>query len=162
MSDLTKDEVNKLVEACDRTPYEEVLFQLYELHAKKRADYSQSDNAYSNFEASARYAGISVEQAFDNLIGTKIARLRNLKESGKLPNNESIDDTEFDLANYILIKRSYRLYKRRQDAVKGIVDPNMREAVNAIDRGFALPPTFPSPSQSNTPTDFGGKKYDER
>lgn len=132
MSDLTKDEVNKLVEACDRTPYEEVLFQLYELHAKKRADYSQSDNAYSNFEASARYAGISVEQAFDNLIGTKIARLRNLKESGKLPNNESIDDTEFDLANYILVKRSYIIYRGRQNQLRaGTITPMTQEQLDA-------------------------------
>jgi len=91
-------------------PYGEVIHQLITLHNRKKSDYAADDNQYSNFEASAKFAGVTPLQAFDVLIGTKIARLQNLKESGKDVMNESIQDTEFDLANYLIIKRSYILH----------------------------------------------------
>ena len=93
------------------TAYAQILTELHNLHKKKAEDYAALSNPYSNFEASARYANISVDQAFDTLIGTKIARLLNLKESCNEPNNESVEDTEIDLANYILLKKAYRRHR---------------------------------------------------
>ena len=97
-------------------PYILEITDLVTLHNKKKSDYANSNNQFSNFEASAKYAGVTVNQAFDVLIGTKIARLQNLKESGKDVQNESIADTEQDLSNYILIKRAYnRWLKMKED-----------------------------------------------
>lgn len=97
-------------------PYNEIIQELLKLHAAKKSDYAQAANQFSNFEASARYAGVTVLQSFDILIGTKIARLQNLKESGNNAKNESIEDTEIDLANYIIIKKAYKLWRSRMDS----------------------------------------------
>lgn len=107
----------------DSDPYLQEINDLLQLHESKKADYANADNQFSNFEASSKYAGVSVDEAFDVLIGTKIARLQNLKESGKHPMNESVQDTERDLSNYIIIKRAYRRWvnsKKNSDVRKGI------------------------------------------
>lgn len=95
-------------------PWMDVISQLIKLHDKKKADYAESNNQFSNFEFAALYAGITVNQNFDSIIGTKIARLLNLKKSGKIPNNESIEDTEIDLANYFIIKKAWNLKRTRE------------------------------------------------
>lgn len=100
--------------------YGQVLIELYSLHMRKAEDYAALSNPYSNFEASARYANTSVDKAFDVLIGTKIARLLNLKGSCNSPNNESIEDTEIDLANYILLKKAY---KKHQEMIEKAANP---------------------------------------
>lgn len=89
-------------------PWHKVIDGIIQLHNRKKEDYANEDQ-FSNFKESAEYAGVTIEQAINVLIGTKIARLRNLRESGKVPNNESIADTEIDLANYIIILHAWRL-----------------------------------------------------
>lgn len=88
--------------------WEATVQRLVHLHDKKKADYADEDQ-FSNFKESAEYAGVTVEQAINVLIGTKIARLRNLRKPGKIPKNESIADTEIDLANYIIILHAWKL-----------------------------------------------------
>ncbi|HPO91346.1 MAG TPA: hypothetical protein PLJ44_09585 [Victivallales bacterium] len=67
---------------------------------KKNYDYANKDNAFSNFEEVARIAGIKVEKVFLSLIAVKVARLSELLNSDKEPQNESILDTLMDLSNY--------------------------------------------------------------
>lgn len=80
-----------------------------ELHDKKNHDYASDNNPYSNFEFAAHYAGITVDQVFDVMIGVKQARLIELTSAGKTPNNESIWDTKRDLAVYAMLKASYSM-----------------------------------------------------
>lgn len=83
---------------------------LRELHDRKVADYAHSGNPYSNFESAADLvAGFSnpIDQVFATLIGVKLARLKELTRPGRTPQNESVQDTRRDLANYALIWASY-------------------------------------------------------
>lgn len=89
-------------------PFDQEVQELLELHSIKKADYADMSNQFSNFIEAAEWAGVTVEQAIQVLIGTKIARLRNLKKSGKMPKNESIQDTEKDLIVYGIILRAWR------------------------------------------------------
>ena len=65
---------------------------------KKGDDYANTDRL-SNFKDAGRITGITTEQHCLALISTKVARLGNLF-SGKVPNNESIQDSILDLFNY--------------------------------------------------------------
>lgn len=85
--------------------YTALLREMEALHEKKNHDYATDGNPYSNFEYAAQVsAGFTdpVDRVFATLIGVKLARLQELTK-GKVPNNESINDTYLDLANYAAI-----------------------------------------------------------
>jgi len=65
----------------------------------KAHDYAKASNVFSNFEFAADVANVTVVQEFMVMIGTKVARLREIG-GGKAPNNESFEDSLLDLANY--------------------------------------------------------------
>lgn len=109
---VPNDYANTMERLSNQSPhFHEVLESIAKLHLIKNQDYSQADqgNPFSNFEESAEYAGVTVKEAFNVLIGTKIARLRNLKRKGGPPANESVDDSERDLVTYILLSKAYEL-----------------------------------------------------
>jgi len=90
--------------AQDRDKYIEELFkEQKKVLSSKGSDYAGAD-LLSNF----RLAGMIVNQTSDhpdainclNLIGTKVARLGQLLNSGKHVHHESIQDSVVDLANY--------------------------------------------------------------
>lgn len=90
--------------ADDRDKYLTELFdQQKKVLTSKGSDYAGAD-LLSNF----RLAGMIVNQTSDhpdainclNLIGTKVARLGQLLNSGKRAENESVQDSVIDLANY--------------------------------------------------------------
>lgn len=85
-----------------------------DLHQKKNHDYANDHNPFSNFEEAAAFAGCPVDMVFRVMIGIKIARLKELQASGKQPNNESLDDSQFDLVMYGGLQRAYRIYERNQ------------------------------------------------
>ena len=87
--------------------FHDLLAQMGETHDRKNHDYAQDGNPYSNFQFAANFAGVTVEQVFDVLIGVKQARLLNLTQPGKVPNHESINDTRLDQAVYVALKASY-------------------------------------------------------
>ena len=89
--------------------FTQLLTELIELHESKSRDYSEDDNVYSNFEYAARDAGVSVETVFRVLLGIKDARLKNLLDNKKTPNNESIVDTLKDRIVYTGLMACYRL-----------------------------------------------------
>ena len=84
-----------------------LLASMGDTHDAKNADYAEDGNPYSNFEFAAAFAGVTVEQVFDVLIGVKQARLLNLTRPGKEPKHESIADTRLDQAVYVALKASY-------------------------------------------------------
>lgn len=83
------------------------LARMAAIHAKKAADYSADDQPYGNFLFAATVAGCSVDTVFRTLIGVKLARLDELLK-GKIPQNESLDDSLLDLSVYTALWASYR------------------------------------------------------
>lgn len=81
------------------------------IHVAKNRDYAPSDNPYQNFDVQAYILALfkhPIDQAFAALIAVKLARLANLLSSDAEPNNESIDDTFIDMANYTLLWKGKR------------------------------------------------------
>lgn len=100
---------NNLPKPTSNPKYHAALKELAELHDKKSLDYADTSNGnwYTNFEEAAATAGIEVEEVFMALIGVKLARLRELKKKGLTPQNESVQDSRKDLANYSILMYSY-------------------------------------------------------
>jgi hypothetical protein len=71
----------------------------------KNNDYADVKDVFSNFKYSGDYAGVDASVACRVLIGTKMARLKELLSSNKEIKNESIDDTLADSINYLEILR---------------------------------------------------------
>lgn len=87
--------------------FEAALNKMRVMHNKKAADYSPSENRYKNFESAAISAGTTIDVVFRTLIGIKLARLAELQNNGKTPENESVMDSILDLANYSTLWLSY-------------------------------------------------------
>lgn len=75
----------------------------------KGNDYAGIKDALSNFKYSGEFAGVTPDQACRVLIGTKLARLKELLNNpNKEIKNESIKDTLLDLSNYLLLDIALR------------------------------------------------------
>lgn len=101
--------------------FDAMVAKMQAIHKKKSADYAQSGNPYSNFEAAAAMVGCSVDVVFRVLIAIKMARLRELQMNGKTPENESVEDSQDDLALYSTLYASYTKDPSRRDAAEAIV-----------------------------------------
>jgi len=95
------------VSDMQRQKVREILERGMELLDAKGHDYAGDDSAFINFTFTglaldyATSRGLKGEDlAFLALIATKIARMIELRGTGKEPKNESIEDTCMDLANY--------------------------------------------------------------
>lgn len=86
--------------------YDSLVAKMTALHESKSHDYAEGDNPFSNFEFAAQFAGVTVDQVFDVLIGVKQARLQVLSKADA-PNFESLHDTRIDQANYAALKAAY-------------------------------------------------------
>ena len=82
-------------------PFEKVLNEMLALSRRKRHDYAQDDDPWSNFRRSADQVGAQPELAVEVLIATKQARLRELRSKEAV--NESVRDTMIDRAVYSVI-----------------------------------------------------------
>ena len=82
-----------------------------EVHIKKNEDYADSNNPFSNFDVSEYIISLfsnNRDKTFAWPVGTKLARLATLlnkldNDPSSTPNNESIEDTMIDIANYMLL-----------------------------------------------------------
>lgn len=90
--------------------FNSLLDRMRATHDKKSADYASDSDPFSNFRYAAQVAEsfTGVNQVFATLIAVKLARLAQL-HGGKVPNNESIEDSHLDLATYCAIWSSYQL-----------------------------------------------------
>ena len=90
--------------------FDAVVERVTELHARKSHDYAQATNPYSNFEYAAMVADRftdPIDRVFAVMVGIKLARIAELRSSGKSPKNESIRDSYDDLFAYTGIWASY-------------------------------------------------------
>lgn len=85
------------------------------IHKRKNEDYS-SDEGLDNFDRSqvlVEWFKNPADKVFAAVIGIKLARLASLlnkeyENPNAVPNNESIDDTFIDSANYTLLWKARR------------------------------------------------------
>lgn len=86
--------------------FSKLLTQMGEVRTKKSTDYAAAHNPNENFERAALIASWfkhDRDKPFAIYIATKMARLATLLNSEAEPNNESIEDTFIDQANYTLL-----------------------------------------------------------
>jgi len=88
--------------------FKELLSKINTIHNIKKADYSETENRFSNFEYSDFVARPfpNNHKSFAVLVGTKLARIAVLltKEiKNTSPKNESLSDSFMDLATYCVI-----------------------------------------------------------
>lgn len=99
--------------------FHELLGRASELHDKKSHDYASESNPYGNYH----FAG-QLGQLFDDFrdagfvarMGEKLYRLANLENDGKIPKNESVEDTELDLIVIMVLWMADR--RDRRDRIK--------------------------------------------
>jgi len=86
-----------------RAYFEKTIKKMSDIMLSKGYDYANEDRL-SNFKLAGNIVGTGAEINCLNLIATKVARLGVLlNRQNKKPNNESIDDTLVDLANYSIL-----------------------------------------------------------
>jgi len=104
-----------------------LLSEMADTHDRKSHDYASNDNPFGNYHFAGKLALLfahSPEDAgFAGRIGEKLFRLANLESSGKIAINESIEDTERDIAVIATLwmadRRQRRLTRQKNiDAVK--------------------------------------------
>lgn len=101
----------------------ETLERMKEIHNSKSQDYADPNNPLSNFDVSEY--GISLfnsdrDKVFVSIIFNKFSRLSTLLNSGNTPNNESIEDSFVDIANYVILWKC-DVMGRNKDTSEGIL-----------------------------------------
>jgi hypothetical protein len=82
--------------------FNEITDKMRGIMLSKGNDYANKDRL-SNFKLAGSICGLSPEQNCLSLIATKVARLGVLLKEKSEPNNESIEDSLVDMANYTLL-----------------------------------------------------------
>ncbi len=86
----------------------------------KGNDYANADRL-SNFKLAGAICGLTAEQNCLSMMATKVARLGVLL-GGKVPNNESIEDSLLDLANYAALLGCLRDEKQSEPVLLNYVN----------------------------------------
>lgn len=93
-----------------------LLEEMAETHDKKSHDYASDSDPFGNYHFAGKLAQLfahSHEDAgFVGRLGEKIYRLANLERDNKTPFNESVDDTERDIAIIVALWMSDRRDRR--------------------------------------------------
>jgi hypothetical protein len=93
--------------ATQEQVFNETIEEMRGIMFRKGDDYANTDRL-SNFKLAGAICGLTAEQNCLSLIATKVARLGVLLQSNGTPQNESIDDSLLDLANYTVLLRMIR------------------------------------------------------
>jgi len=97
--------------------FHELLGRASQLHDKKSHDYASEIDPYGNYHFAGKLAKL-----FDNFedvgfvgrLGEKLYRLANLENSGKVPLNETVEDTELDLIVIMVLWMADRKDRRER------------------------------------------------
>ena len=99
-------------------------------HDAKSHDYASNSSPYGNYhfagEMALLFAHSSKDAGFVGRLAEKIYRLANLEKSGKVAKNESIDDTERDIAVITALWMASRRESRGPQAIK-LTEEKLRE-----------------------------------
>jgi len=109
-----------------------LLEEMADTHDAKSHDYASDKNPSGNYhfagQMATMFAHSSQDAGFVGRLAEKIYRLANLESSGKNPKNESIADTEKDIAVITALWMADRRDRRsKSDAIKEKLQRQMRE-----------------------------------
>ena len=87
-------------------------------HDKKSHDYASNENPYGNYHFAGQLAQLFAhsyqDAGFVGRLGEKLYRLANLESSQKIPQNESIEDTERDICVIVALWMADRRDRRNK------------------------------------------------
>lgn len=110
----------------------QLLERMKELHDKKSHDYASDENPFGNYHFAGQIAGLfrknHQDAGFAGRLAEKIYRLANLENGDKSPRNESIEDTELDIAVITVLWMADR-YERRY--ARGLGDTKLEGELGA-------------------------------
>lgn len=110
-----------------------LLGEMADLHSRKSHDYANDSAPYGNYEfagfVSSMFAHSPADAGFAGRLAEKLYRLSVLESGGKTPLNESIVDTERDIAVITALWMASRIERRQ---VFGGWPATADNAVNAI------------------------------
>jgi hypothetical protein len=104
------------VERHGSPTFYKLLDEMGEIHNRKSHDYASNDNPYGNYHfaghVSSLFAHSFQDAGFAGRIAEKIYRLANLESGKKTPQNESVEDTERDIATIVTLWMADRRDRR--------------------------------------------------
>lgn len=93
--------------------FDNYVSRMRETLVNKNHDYSGDNSPFHNFEVVEKVGICSAEQGFLTRMMDKMMRINNFVASGVLKvQDEKIEDTLLDLANYSLLLSSFIKYKK--------------------------------------------------
>lgn len=111
-----------------------LLNEMADTHEKKSHDYATNDNPFGNYlfagHVAVMYAHSPLDAGFSTRLAEKMYRLSVLEGGGKTPKNESIDDTERDIAVIATLWMA-----ARKDARTDNAPPVVNEMPNQAEQG---------------------------
>ena len=87
--------------------FKETLDKMQEIHLAKNHDYAFGDDPFKNFRLCEQLNICSVEKGILVRICDKMSRISNLIDREGKVQDEKINDTLIDLANYSIILKCY-------------------------------------------------------
>lgn len=94
-----------------------LLTEMADIHSAKSHDYASQDNPYGNYLFAGQLSKLfnsPEDSGFIGRVGEKLYRLANLENGGKIPSNESVEDTERDIATIIALWIAMRRDRRNK------------------------------------------------
>lgn len=123
----------------------ELLDEMARTHDSKSHDYASNDNPFGNYhfagQVSALFSHSPEDAGFASRIAEKIYRIANLEAAGKTAQNESIADTERDIAVIAVLwmadrrerrDKPNRLERELFDLIKLMPDSQTTKIINFI------------------------------
>jgi hypothetical protein len=96
----------------------ELLTKAAELHDRKSHDYADKSDPFGNYHFSGKFGALFAhspeDMGFASRLGEKIFRLSNLTKNELTPLNESIEDTEMDIAVIAILWMASRKHRRNE------------------------------------------------
>jgi len=133
------------------------LERMKEVHDSKSQDYADPNNPLSNFDVSEYGLHLFTsdrDKCFAWPIFTKLARLSTLLNSGNAPNNESIEDSFVDIANYVILwKCDFMGREKKNPLNKELFDLIVLMPDNQVDELLQFVLTLREARNKNFPQD---------
>lgn len=93
----------------------DLLEEMAETHDRKSHDYASNNNPFGNYHFAGQLSKLfdnPLDAGFIGRIGEKLYRLANLENSGQIPVNETIEDTEKDICVIVTLWMADRRNRR--------------------------------------------------